>query len=157
MTASDPGPPPSGHPAAATRTAWLIAHGRHPWAEISALLTGCTCAWADLDGFHAGPPPAGPPLATHLWAWEPGRLLRARVDGSDGIAAELHFTYPGHGEPVRVTEREAASWPPGEGRVSVDDKWRGRTIRVCEVTGLMPLEFARLNDAAPADQTGEDT
>ena len=157
MTASAPGPATSGQAAAGIRTAWLTGHGRHPWAEIASLITGCTCAWADIDGFHAGPPPAGPPLATHLWAWGPGRLLRIRIDGSDGIAAELHLSDPGHGEPVRVTEREAASWPLGEGRFSVDVKWRDRTIRVCEVIGLMPLEFARLDDATRAAKTGEDT
>lgn len=95
MTASDPVLTGGGEAAAAARAAWLAAHGRHPWPEISALLTGCTCAWADVDGFHAGPPPAEPPLATHLWAWGPGRLLRVRVDGSDGIAAELHLSDPG--------------------------------------------------------------
>ena len=125
MTASDQARSGGGQAPGTARTAWLTAHGRHPWATISSLLSGCTCAWADLDGFHAGPPPAGPPLATHLWAWSPDRLLRIRLDGSDGIAAELHLTNPGNGEPVQVTERETATWPPGEGRVSAEDKWRG--------------------------------
>jgi hypothetical protein len=140
------------------RTAWLIAHGRRPWTEIYSLLTGCTCAWADLDGFHAGPPPDEAPLATHLWAWSPDRLLRIRVDGSDGITAELHLTDPGQGEPVQVTERDTNAWPPREGRVSVEDKWRGRAICIYEVAGLMPLEFVRLDEArATADQPGSDS
>jgi hypothetical protein len=46
-----------------TLTGWLIAHGRRPWPEIYSLLTGCICAWADLDGFHAEPAPGEPPLA----------------------------------------------------------------------------------------------
>lgn len=133
-------------PVAVSRTAWLAAHGRQTWSEITSVLAGCTCAWADLDGFHAGPPPAGPPLATHLWAWSPDRLLRVRVDGSDGIAAELHLSDVGQGEAVTVTERDAVTWLPGEGRVSVDDEWRGRLVRIYEVAGLVPLEFARLGD-----------
>lgn len=140
MTASEHDP--------ADRTAWLTAHGRQDWSKIASLLTGCTCAWADLDGFHVGPPPARPPLATHLWAWGTTRLLRVRVDGGDGIAAELHLSGEEHGEPVTVTERNAVSWPLGEGRVSVDDQWRGRAIRIYEVTGLAPLEFASLDEAA---------
>ena len=132
----------------ATFTAWLIVHGRRPWAEIRPLLAGCTCAWADLDGFHAEPPPADPPLATHLWAWNDGKLLRVRIDGTDGIAAELCLADPGHGEPVTVTERQATTWPSGEGRVSAAETWRDRALRIYQVAGLMPLEFTRL------DQTG---
>lgn len=132
---------------ARTYTAWLIAHGRRPWTGIRPLLSGCTCAWADLDGFHAEAPPVDPPLATHLWAWDAGKLLRIRIDGSDGIAAELRLTGPGQGEPVAVTVREAVSWPSGEGRVSVQQEWRDRVLHVYEVTGLMPLEFTRLENA----------
>lgn len=129
---------------ARTFTAWLIAHGRRPWGEITPLLAGCTCAWADLDGFHAGAPPDGPPLATHLWAWDERRLLRVRVDGDCGIAGELCLTDPHGGEAVAVTEREAPSWTSGEGRVSAGTEWRDRTIRIYQVAGLMPLEFTRL-------------
>lgn len=115
---------------AGTFTAWLLAHGRRPWDEITPLLADCTCAWADLDGFHAGPPPPAPPLATHLWAWDDGRLLRIRIDSGHGIAAELSLAGPGQGEPVTVAEREARSWPSGEGRVSAGAEWRDRIIRV---------------------------
>lgn len=132
---------------AATFTAWLIARGRRPWAEIRPLLTDCTCAWADIDGFHAGPPPADPPLATHLWAWNTDRLLRVRIDGREGIAAELRLADSGQGEPVSVTERQATSWPAGEGRVSVQQAWRDRAVRIYQVAGLMPLEFTRLEEA----------
>jgi hypothetical protein len=128
-------------------TAWLVTHGRRPWAEIRPLLADCTCAWADLDGFHAEPPPADPPLATHLWAWADGKLLRLRIDGGDAIPAELRLTNPGHGAPVTVTDRQAPTWPAGEGRVSASQPWRDRTIRVYQVAGLMPLEFTRLEDA----------
>lgn len=137
---------------AMTATAWLVAHGRRPWAEIRPLLAGCTCAWADLDGLHAGPPPDSPPLATHLWAWNDGKLLRVRIDGGDGITAELHLTDPGHGEPVTVTEREVPGWPSGEGRVSAGQEWRDQAMRVYQVTGLMPLEFTRLADAGREDR-----
>jgi hypothetical protein len=135
-------------PTTVSRTAWLAARGRQDWPLIVGLLGGCTCAWADLDGFHLGAPPAEPPLATHLWAWSPDRLLRIRMDGSDGIVAELHLSDAGQGEPVEVTERDAVTWMPDDGRVSADDQWRGRPVRIYEVTGLMPLEFARLGDTA---------
>jgi hypothetical protein len=140
---------PSGAAVGATRTAWLTAHGRQPWPQIGTLLTGCTCAWADLDGFHAGEPPADPPLATHLWAWGEGRLLRVRVDGAEGITAELHLTRSGKGQPVTVTEHEASSWPSEEGRVSVAPQWRARTVTIYRVEGIMPLEFTRLGDPGP--------
>jgi hypothetical protein len=133
-------------------TGWLIARGRRPWPEIHALVDGCTCAWADLDGFHTEPAPASPPLATHLWAWNEDRLLRVRIDGSDGIAAELRLTEAGRGEPVTVTVREAVSWPAGEGRVSAGQQWRDRPLRVYQVEDLMPLEFTRLGDFSPQDQ-----
>jgi hypothetical protein len=144
MIASDQVLSADGQPPGATRTAWLTAHGRRPWDEISTVLSGCTCAWADLDGFHCGPPPAGPPLATHLWAWSADRLLRIRLDGNDGITAELHLTDPGNSEPVQVAERETATWPPREGRVSAEHEWRGRAVRIYQVAALMPLEFTRL-------------
>jgi hypothetical protein len=127
-----------------TRTAWLTAHGRRPWLRVSTLLSGCTCAWADLDGFHCGPSPVGPPLATHVWAWDTDRLLRIRLDGGDGIIAELHLTDPGSGETVQVTEWQTSTWPPREGRVSAEDQWRGRTVRSYQVSGPTPLEFVRL-------------
>jgi hypothetical protein len=146
MTGSDQVPSSGGQTPGTVRTVWLTPHGRQSWTAISSMLSGCTCAWADLDGFHCEPAPAEPPLATHLWAWSPDRLLRIRLDGTDGITAELHLTETDNGELVQVTEREAQTWPPREGRVSVDDQWRGRTVRIYQVTGLMPLEFARLNE-----------
>ena len=141
--------PEDAAPAAASFTAWLIAHGRRSWEEIRPLLAGCTCAWADLDGFHAEPPPASPPLATHLWAWDHSKLLRVRIDGRDGITAELRLDDTSQGEPVTVTERQAASWPAGEGRVSAALPWRDRTIRIYQAAGLMPLEFTRLEVPQP--------
>jgi hypothetical protein len=129
----------------ATFTAWLTGYGRQPWAEIRPLLAGCTCAWADLDGFHAEPPPADSPLATHLWAWNDAKLLRVRIDGADGITAELRLADPSHGESVTVTERQATTWPSGEGRVSAAETWRGRVLRIYQVAGLMPLEFTSLD------------
>lgn len=139
----------------ATFTARLIAHGRRPWAEIRPLLTGCTCAWTDLDGFHAEPSPDGLPLGTHLWAWDAGRLLRIRIDGGDGIAAELRLTDSGVGEPVSVTGREAVSWPSGEGRVSAGQAWRDRKLRIYQVAGLMPLDFTRIEDDGQQDRQAD--
>jgi hypothetical protein len=80
----------------ATFTACLIGHGRQPWSEIRPLLEGCTCAWADLDGFHAEPPPADPPLATHLWAWNDGKP-------PPGPPAKGAYPSGKHGETVPCT------------------------------------------------------
>jgi hypothetical protein len=158
MTGSDRALRASAVPMGTTRTAWLTAHGRRPWQQVSALLSGCTCAWADLDGFHCGPPPASPPLATHVWAWDTGRLLRIRLDGSEGITAELHLTDPGSSETVQVTERQTSTWPLREGRVSAEDQWRGRTVRSYQVSGLTPLEFIRLGqEARLARPAGQDS
>lgn len=138
-------------------TGWLISHGRRSWTEIHGLLNGCTCAWADIDGFHAEHPPADPPLATHLWAWREEKLLRIRVDGSEGITAELRLTDSGQGEPVIVIERNAASWRFDEGRVSVRDEWRDRALKLYRVQGLMPLEFAHLKETGRRTDRGAAT
>jgi hypothetical protein len=73
-----------------------------------------------------------------------------RIDGTDTITAELHLSDPCHGEPVTITQREASTWPLREQRVSISDQWRDRNISRYQVTGLMPLEFVRLHDTAPA-------
>jgi hypothetical protein len=123
----------------------LIAHGRLPWDEARTHLTGCTCLWADLDGVHADTAPADAPIASHLWGWDEQRLLRARIDNDECVLAELDLTHNATGEPVQVTQRRIPTWPPDEGRVSVDERWRGRSATLYEVTGLMPLTFARLD------------
>ncbi|RAY16852.1 hypothetical protein DPM19_01410 [Actinomadura craniellae] len=123
----------------------LVARGRLPWERALTHLDGGTCLWADLDGLHTGPPPTEPPIATHLWAWDTDRLLRARVDGAECVLAELHLATTAAGEPVRVTRRQVPTWPLGEGRVSVPDEWRARSATLYEVAGLMPLTFARLD------------
>ncbi|MFG1859038.1 hypothetical protein ACGFJT_44885 [Actinomadura geliboluensis] len=122
----------------------LVARGRLSWEQALPHLTGTTCLWSDLDGLHSGLSPAQVPIATHLWAWDEGRLLRARIDGPDCILAELHFDPTTMGEPVRFTVRQVPTWPLGEGRVSVADQWRARSVTLYEVLGLMPLAFARL-------------
>jgi hypothetical protein len=91
-------------------------------------------------------------ITTHLWAWNDSRLLRVRIDGGDGLTAELRLTDPGHGNPVTVTEREVPGWPSGEGRVSAGQEWRDQTMHVYQVAGLMPLEFTRLADADHNDR-----
>jgi CRISPR/Cas system CSM-associated protein Csm3 (group 7 of RAMP superfamily) len=120
--------------------------------RLASLLDGCTCAWADLDGFHRDPPPADPPLTTHLWAWDAARLIRVRIDGGDGITAELRLSDTGQGDPVSVTGRKATSWLAGDGRVSAAPQWRDLTLRVYQVAGLMPLEFTRLEEPGPAPE-----
>lgn len=124
----------------------LIGHGRLSWWDTRALLAGCTCAWADLEGFHVGKPPTEPPIASHLWGWDPERLVRARIDGDDCVAAELRLHPAPAAHRVQVAKRSARTWPLQEGRVSVADRWRDLQITIYEVVGLMPLSFAQLDD-----------
>jgi hypothetical protein len=128
-----------------TYQGWLTAHGRMPWEHARKLLAGATCAWADLDGFHAEPVSALPPIATHMWAWSDGRAWRARIDEDDAVIGELAFTATPGSERVTVIERAANTWPESEGRVSVDRRWRGHRTTLYEVIGLMPLTFARID------------
>jgi hypothetical protein len=74
------------------------------------------------------------------------KLLRVRIDGSEGITGELRLTEPDQGEPVTVIEQETTSWPTREGRVSVEQEWRGRALHLYQVEDLMPVEFVRLQE-----------
>jgi hypothetical protein len=76
----------------ATRTGELYAYGRRSWAEVRALLEGCTAVWGDLDGMHlAEPLPSQAPAYTHLWAWHGPvyarvRSTRARIGTCSGFS-----------------------------------------------------------------------
>jgi hypothetical protein len=140
--------------------AWLTAYGRIPWDRIYPELTGSTCAWADLDGFHHEHAdtldPDHPPVTTHIWAWTNQRLWRIRIDGAEGIAARLDLSTP-EPDPQHPTERVdivetlTPTWAERDFRVSVDHRWRGQTVNLYDVAGLMPLTFARLTmPLAPA-------
>ncbi|WP_406260404.1 hypothetical protein OIA45_19640 [Streptomyces chartreusis] len=127
-------------------TARMDRIGRLDWTEARSLLTGTTCAWADLDGFHvAGSDqlPTEPPHSTHLWAWDQDRCLRLRIDGSQALIASL---LPGHdgGEQVRVYVRPGTPW-------AVDDKQAGPlqpeahalAFELLELSGPAPATFVR--------------
>jgi hypothetical protein len=88
MTASHQMLSSSGQTAGTVRTAWLTPHGRQSWTAISSILSGCTCAWADLDGFHCEPAPAGPPLATHLWPRHGRRARDASPSTTNGAGGQ---------------------------------------------------------------------
>ncbi|WP_277675960.1 hypothetical protein [Saccharopolyspora rectivirgula] len=62
---------------------------RDEWAQLHQATRGWAAAWADNRGFHLDAMPAEPPAATHLWAWAPGRWLRARIDTPHWWAALL--------------------------------------------------------------------
>lgn len=67
---------------------------RDEWAQLHQATRGWTAAWADNRGFHLDAMPAEPPETTHLWAWAPGRWLRARIDTPHWWAALLTPTPP---------------------------------------------------------------
>lgn len=131
------------------RGALLLGHGRIPWQTARDILSGSTCAWADLGGFHTGTPPTAVPLASHLWAWWPdGRCARARIDDDSAYLAILHSTgttAPPAPHTTRVTVRrhhdvpvwqihdtEAGPLPP---------ETRAWTYDLLEVTGESPITF----------------
>lgn len=118
----------------------LIAHGRLPWVQVLDLLSDCTCVWADLDDLHRDPAPEKAPLSTHLWAWHENRHLRVRLDGVEGIVAELVLGTDGE-EQVRIQTSALRSWLKDEGRVSSKANWRDRGIVRHDVVGVTPLSF----------------
>src|SRR5690606_10981621 len=67
---------------------------RDEWAQLHQATRGWAAAWADNRGFHLDAMPAEPPETTHLWAWAPGRWLRARIDTPHWWAALLTPTPP---------------------------------------------------------------
>jgi len=120
--------------------------GRLGWVEARSLLAGTTCAWADLDGFHvtgADRLPEEPPQSTHLWAWDPNRCLRLRIDGTRALAAALHPGQDG-AEQVRVHVRPGTPW-------AEDDKQAGPlrpeahalVFELLELPGPTPATFVR--------------
>jgi hypothetical protein len=67
----------------------LHGFGSLPWAEVQAVCAGMTCAWADYDGFQEGDCPTQRPPYSHVWGWSPGRFVRVRVDGEQGVVGLL--------------------------------------------------------------------
>ncbi|MFJ4010342.1 hypothetical protein [Streptomyces sp. NPDC090026] len=131
---------------ARTSPARLDRLGRLDWDEARSLLTGTTCAWADLDGFHitaADQLPPEPLLSTHLWAWDHHRCLRLRIDGQHTLTAALHPGQDG-GEQVRVHIRPGTPW-------ATDDKQAGPlqpeahalAFELLELPGPAPATFVR--------------
>jgi len=90
----------------------IIAHGRVTWTQLLLLTDGLTCAWADHQGWHAGACPDSATAYTHVWGWSRDRLLRARIDETDVVVAELVVDgTAGQDVPVRVIPRpEAEPW-----------------------------------------------
>ena len=139
--------PPTG-PAHTARAvpARLERIGRLGWAEARSLLTRTTCAWADLDGFHiaeADRLPELSPHATHLWAWDSGRCLRLRIDGSQALTALLQPGQDG-GEQVLVHVRPGTPWAAGDQQVGpLPAEAHTLSFELIELPGPTPATFVR--------------
>ncbi|MFI1334562.1 hypothetical protein ACH4U7_31550 [Streptomyces sp. NPDC020845] len=104
------------------------------------------CAWSDFGGFHlaaAALLPESIPAATHLWAWDAARAIRARIDVERVLAAVLHTTPPlepvaGPLASVEVQVRTGRLW-------GVDDPPMG-----CPGSPLPDQEFTLLEIAGPS-------
>lgn len=129
--------------------------GRTTWEQARPHLATLTCAWADLDGFHVGPPPDERPVATHLWAWSPQRWARARFDGDEVITALLDrvdnadATATGPGEPVTVTTRPLVVWADDERLPQPLPPELPRDLLVLEAGDLYPLAFVTAAGVMP--------
>ncbi|WP_369360194.1 hypothetical protein [Streptomyces sp. cg2] len=120
--------------------------GRLGWAQARSLLTGTTCAWADLEGFHvagADRLPEKPPQSTHVWAWDSSRCLRLRIDGSQALTAAL---YPGQDgeEQVRVHVRPGFPWARDDKQVGpLPTEAHALAFELLELPGPTPATFVR--------------
>ena len=153
---------------AETGTADLLGYGRISWDQLTAMLAGAQAAWADYAGFHAGPAPVEPPPYTHLWAWTPQWLARARIEVGTAITGVLAL----HGEPPQapaVLSREtvefqwahARAWPQEDKRVGrLPGHIAGQPTDIYLIAGDHPITFvaARTDSgrtgAAPAAGSG---
>jgi hypothetical protein len=120
------------------------------WTELRAMLTHATAAWADYHGFHVGPPPQPAPPYTHLWAWTPDWLLRARVEGQQAVTGVLVLrgdppTVPA--DPVQTWQVDfhhltARTWLATEPRVGpVTDELANRLVDQYLLPGQRPTTF----------------
>jgi hypothetical protein len=134
--------------------ATLHGYGRLPWIDLLSTIDDAPAAWADYDGFHIGPAPSQPPPYTHLWAWTPGWLLRARIDGAHAIVAILQIgdaspsgLIPRSSEQVRYTRRSSHTWPASENRVGrLGPDVADRNVDLYELGGEFPVTFISLNE-----------
>ncbi|MCX5054663.1 MULTISPECIES: hypothetical protein [unclassified Streptomyces] len=139
--------PPAG-PAHTARAvpARLERAGRLAWAEARTLLTGTTCAWADLDGFHIAPAdrlPEQPLHATHLWAWDARRCLRLRIDGPHALTALLTPGQDG-GEQVRIHIRPGTPWAKDDQQAGpLPAEAHALNFELLELPGPTPATFVR--------------
>lgn len=105
-------------------TRYLHTLGRADYSDHLRTLTGMTAAWADIDGWHQGPPPDTAPTATHLWAWSDDSTARFRIDGDHAVGAVLNES-PTHPAAVRSDEVQVRvdtpeNWGVGEKRIKAD-------------------------------------
>lgn len=82
------------------------------WDEaLEGTLSGLTCLWQDLDGWHLAPPPAEPPRTSIMWAWSPRAAVqpvRLRLDGRRVYLARC---------PEKVAFHRVRSWGADDHKV----------------------------------------
>jgi hypothetical protein len=140
--------PPAGD--TATGSATLAGYGMRDWTDLPAMLSDATAAWADYNGFHVGPPPQEAPPYSHLWAWTPDWLLRARVEGQRAVVGilVLHGDPPTGGPqplqtcPVNYRRLTARTWIATEPRVGpIRDEVANRLVHQYLLAGERPTTF----------------
>lgn len=120
--------------------------GRLDWPAFRALAAGMRCAWADLDGFHVRPAQDLPqllPVATHLWAWDGHRSVRARIDQGQLRVAVLH-TQARARESVDVSRRPGLAWGAEDRQVGpLGQDAQALDFELLEISGGAPVTFVR--------------
>jgi hypothetical protein len=141
-------------------TALLVGYGALPWTTLSAGLAGIPAAWADYGGFHLAAAPDEPPPYTHLWAWTPDWLLRARIDGATAITGALLLT-PGSSPlgrapvdtwPVTYQRLTSRTWTRADSRVSaLPDAIADQPFDLYQIPGERPVTFIARPDPTPPE------
>ena len=127
---------------------WLIARRVFDWEDVSRTLTGFSCAWADLDGWHeSGCPATEPDGCVQIWAWANDRVAIVRLGAWRPVVAELRLSPPDPADAAESVESvqfgitRTPVWVDGDKGVRVPTSASG--YEVLTVQGVMPLSFVR--------------
>jgi len=137
----------------------MIGHSRMSWVDFQkATPADMMFMWMDLDGLiRSKALPEKCPRASHLWAWNKEKLIRARIDDGWVIWAELLLENSGTGATAGDGGKKAGVdvwvyaplvWPRGEGRLSkaTQKSLPSGNVKIYELIDLAPIQFVLLED-----------